>query len=101
MDATMVLERKILVWKTVNDVIYLTVENGKLLLNETVKIIWELVDGIRNIQDIVDELMKIYGAEMSVNEIEDIVNETVCIMFEYDIVRVKQEDEFDGWLQYE
>ena len=90
MEAANVYERKALVWKIVNDAIYVDVEGGKLLLNETVKIIWELIDGIRALEDIVDELMKIYGKEMRKNEIEEIVSETMTLMIDNNLIQLKE-----------
>lgn len=101
MENTTVLERKTLVWKIVKDAIFVSSEKGELLLNETVKAVWELVDGTRTIEEIVNELVKIHGGEMSVKEIADVVNETITMMMEYEIVKVRQADEFDGWICYE
>lgn len=101
MEAANVYERKALVWKIVNDAIYVDVEGGKLLLNETVKIIWELIDGIRALEDIVDELMKIYGKEMRKNEIEEIVSETMTLMIDNNLIQLKENDDFYGWIKYE
>ena len=101
MEAANVYERKALVWKIVNDAIYVDVEGGKLLLNETVKIIWELIDGIRALEDIVDELMKIYGKEMRKNEIEEIVSETMTLMIDNNVIQLKENDDFYGWIKYE
>ena len=60
-----------------------------------------MIDGIRALEDIVDELMKIYGKEMRKNEIEEIVSETMTLMIDNNLIQLKENDDFYGWIKYE
>lgn len=100
MDKNLVPEVKTINWKGEGD--YAVVNNNfeKLLLNKSVKLVLELINGINTIDDINNILIKEYKDTNEPHYIEEIVEESIQLLIHNNIINMK-EDEIDGWLQYE
>ncbi|WP_273319907.1 PqqD family peptide modification chaperone [Vallitalea guaymasensis] len=100
MDKNMVPEVKTINWKGEGD--YAVVNNNfeKLLLNKSVKLVLELINGINTIDDINNILINEYKDTDEPHYIEEIVEESIQLLIDNNIINMK-EDEIDGWLQYE
>lgn len=100
MDKNMVPEVKTINWKGEGD--YAVVNNNfeKLLLNKSVKLVFELINGINTIDDINNILINEYKDTDEPHYIEEIVEESIQLLIDNNIINMK-EDEIDGWLQYE
>ena len=100
MDKNLVPEVKTINWKGEGD--YAVVNNNfeKLLLNKSVKLVLELINGINTIDDINNILINEYKDTDEPHYIEEIVEESIQLLIENNIINMK-EDEIDGWLQYE
>lgn len=101
MEATTILERKTLVWQVEKDVIYVDTKDGRLLLNPTVKEVWEMTNGEDTVSDICSKMVLKYQDQNEVEDIVAIVNETVEMLLKYELVEEKKADDFDGWVRYE
>lgn len=101
MCANAILERKALIWKNENNAVCINTENGWLILNATVKEVWELLDGGRTNEEVIKIMIERYQNENGIEEIRDIVNETFDLLLENNIVAIKVQDDFDGWIKYE
>lgn len=100
MDKNLVPEVKTINWKGEGD--YAVVNNNfeKLLLNKSVKLVLELINGINTINDINNILINEYKDTDEPHYIEEIVEESIQLLIDNNIINMK-EDEIDGWLQYE
>ncbi|QUH30859.1 PqqD family peptide modification chaperone [Vallitalea guaymasensis] len=100
MDKNLVPEVKTINWKGEGD--YAVVNNNfeKLLLNKSVKLVLELINGINTIDDINNILINEYKDTDEPHYIEEIVEESIQLLIDNNIINMK-EDEIDGWLQYE
>ncbi|MCT4687259.1 PqqD family peptide modification chaperone [Vallitalea sp.] len=100
MDKNLVPEVKTINWKGEGD--YAVVNNNfeKLLLNKSVKLVLELINGINTIDDINNILINEYKDTDEPHCIEEIVEESIQLLIDNNIINMK-EDEIDGWLQYE
>ncbi|GMQ61059.1 hypothetical protein [Vallitalea maricola] len=100
MNKNLVPEVKTINWKGEGD--YAVVNNNfeKLLLNKSVKLVLELINGINTIDDINNILINEYKDTDEPHYIEEIVEESIQLLIDNNIINMK-EDEIDGWLQYE
>ncbi|GMQ57402.1 hypothetical protein AN1V17_17970 [Vallitalea sediminicola] len=100
MDKNLVPEVKTINWKGEGD--YAVVNNNfeKLLLNKSVKLVLELINGINTIDDINKILINEYKDTDEPRYIEEIVGKSIQLLIDNNIINMK-EDEIDGWLQYE
>lgn len=79
------------------------IDNGreKLIINETGKIVWELINGVNSIKDIIDYMIKKYGDKNPLEYITEIVEESLQLFSNEGLIIIKTGSEFDGWMQYE
>lgn len=88
-------------WKEEEGIIIINIGLEKIMLNKTSSIIWNLINGIDDLQEITNELIKQYGEENSEEYIEEILQQAMEDFTNNKIVVLKTTKEFDGWLQYE
>ena len=72
-----------------------------MILNDSIVKVLECIDGARSVKEIIDKMVFVYGKDNEKNHIEEITIEAISLLIEYDIVEIKQSDEFDGWVIYE
>ncbi|WP_163192172.1 PqqD family peptide modification chaperone [Clostridium thermarum] len=101
MGRSNVAELKVVNWMCDGDSIVIDRGTEKILLNKSAKIVWELIDGINTIQDIIDELVKKYGDQNDEDYLISIVEETMSMLENEQLIIMKAASDFDGWLQYE
>ncbi|MCL6590259.1 MAG: PqqD family protein [Firmicutes bacterium] len=101
MDKTAVPECKTINWKLEGDNVVVNLDGRQqFLLNKSAKLVWEQINGVNTIQDIINELFKKYGDQNSVEYITEIVESSINLFLENGVVLLRTDD-FDGWLQYE
>jgi hypothetical protein len=80
MDTSIVYEKNVATWQVNNDVATVQSSSGVLILNPTVKIVWELVDGTKDIDKIMEVIYEKYKHENTRLFIESIVLDSISIM---------------------
>lgn len=101
MDRSNIPEAKVVGWMFENENVVISFGKDKILLNQSSGIVWELIDGVNTIQDIIDEMKKKYGEQNSEEYLGQIVEESIYYFSEAGLIVLKSENDLDGWLQYE
>jgi hypothetical protein len=101
MDTSIVYEKNVATWQVNNDVATVQSSSGVLILNPTVKIVWELVDGTKDIDKIMEVIYEKYKHENTRLFIESIVLDSISLLKNHEIIKESDNDIFGGWLKYE
>ena len=88
-------------WKEEEGIVIINTGIDKIILNKTASIIWNMINGIDTIEEIIDELKKQYGEDNSEEYLEEITIQAIQEFVDNKMVILKSTNEFDGWLQYE
>jgi len=100
-DKNQIVEIKGVLWKIEDGLITFKSEGKKVILNETLSILWRLFDGISSIKNIIDDLYEKYKMENTKEHIEEIVELSIDQLREEKLIVLKDNDEFGGWFDYE
>ena len=102
MDRNCTPEAKAFIWELQEGNVVIEWAGEKIIMNETCSIIWQLIDGVNSIQDIINEVIDNYGGELNeTSYLISLVEESIKILQENNLVVLKEGNSFDGWLQYE
>lgn len=101
MDENIVLDKRTVICSLEGNAAYIDTENGRYLLNDTIKIVWDLINGSRNIGEIITMAYEKYGDGNTLDEVKDIVNEAVHLLLGIHLVEIREKDMFEGWIKYE
>lgn len=88
-------------WKEEEGIVIINTGIDKIILNKTASIIWNMINGIDTIEEIINELKKQYGEDNSEEYLEEITIQAIQEFVDNKMVILKSTNEFDGWLQYE
>lgn len=101
MVLTKIPESKTLNWKVSDNYVQIDSHKNKLLLNETSSLIWKMIDGYLSINEIIEKLYEEHKENNSSEYIAEIVVEAIQDFLNNDLLILKDQDDLNGWLQYE
>lgn len=100
MNKNSVPESKTINWKLDGDNAVVLNGNVEFLLNKSATIVWELINGINTIQDVINKMLEMCGDENSEEYITEIVESSIDQFLENGLILI-QPDDAEGWFQYE
>ncbi|TGY89438.1 PqqD family protein [Petralouisia muris] len=92
---------KTICWKITDGYVIVDSARGHFILNDTSSIVWKCIDGRKTVADIIREIHVKHSEENTLAQIEEIVCEAITSYMENDLVLLCEDDDLDGWLQYE
>lgn len=92
---------KTICWKVTDGYVVVETSKGQFILNDTSSVIWRCIDGCKTISDIIKEIYEKYSETNTLQYIEEIVCEAINSYIDKGLVLLCEEDDLDGWLQYE
>ncbi|GKX32163.1 hypothetical protein SH1V18_46430 [Vallitalea longa] len=101
MNLEKIPQSKTLNWQVKGGYVLINALSGKLMMNETSSLIWRKIDGSLSIQEIIEEIFQEYKKDNTIKYIEEIVCEAIQDFIDKGLLILKEEDDLDGWLQYE
>lgn len=101
MDLNKVPEIKTLFWKAVDDCIMVQGEKEKFLFNTSAKAVWEKINGVDSVSEIVDKMYEEYKENYERDYVHEVVVEAINMFTENKLILLRNDNMFDGWLSYE
>lgn len=101
MEHNMVPEVMIIEWEEQGENIYVKYYEDCLLLNKTASIVWKHIDGIKNIDEIINEIYQENNETDSLEQVTSVVEETLELFQKEKIANIRETMDFDRWLEYE
>lgn len=101
MDTSMVPEKEFSVWTLQNDNIVIEFEANKYILNQSSRVVWELIDGVSAVDEIIQQVVDQYGENYTRDYITDIVINALEMLHNEHMIKFYHKNDFDGWLKYE
>lgn len=101
MDLNKIPTLKTIYWKVTDGYVVVDSPKGHFILNDSSSLIWKCIDGCKTISDIIKEIYEKYSEENTLSQVEEIVCEAIRSYVDKDLILLCEEDDLDGWLQYE
>ncbi|HEY9059132.1 MAG TPA: PqqD family peptide modification chaperone [Pseudobacteroides sp.] len=101
MNKTDIPEVKTLNWSVKDNVVIIDMLTDKVLLNESASIVWNMINGVDSIGEIFDKLKLKYGDQNSDESLSEILESSINLFIDNNVLALKSHSDFDGWLQYE
>ena len=101
MDLNKIPALKTIYWKVTDGYVVVDSSKGHFILNNSSSLVWRCIDGCKTISDIINEIYEEHSRENTLTYVEEIVCEAISEYLDKDLILLREEDDLDGWLQYE
>lgn len=100
-DKKMIPEPKLITWKPEGDNAVIRHADKMFLLNASMRIVWEKINGINTVEDITNQILKEFSDDNDDEHIWDVIETALDSLLKNDLITLKEDYESDGWVQYE
>ena len=101
MDLKTIYGRKQYQWRYESGVTCIDTNEGTLMLNDTARKIWELINGKRTVEQILETMVEEYKAENEESFIKEVTDETIEMLLQNGLIEEQDDGMFEGWIEYE
>lgn len=101
MRKEMIPELAVMIWDEEEGNVCIQSGTDKLVLNKTASIVWECLDGINTIEDIINIIYDEYKDTDTIENVEKVVEESLEMFEANNLIIIRETMDFDGWLIYE
>lgn len=101
MRKEMIPEIAVMIWEEEEGSVCIQAGKEKLILNKTASVVWEYIDGINTIEEIIDKIYEEYKETDSLEIITKVVEESLEMFEKENLIKIRETMDFDGWLKYE
>lgn len=101
MKEELIPEPIVVVWEEEGDSISIQKGNNRLILNRTASLVWKHIDGIKTMKEIFRELLDETGGSDTEENVKNVLTSSLELFLEEKLIRMRDDNELDGWLDYE